>query len=109
MRQIPCTIAVLLAVALAGCAAALPPVLAADIAYAQQQWPESTAETLQQGRQRYVVRCSNCHALIVPSAHQPGRWRKEINEMSKRAHVLPLERDLILQYLVTQSRDATKP
>lgn len=87
--------------------ASVPLATAADSEWAARTWPDATSAQLQQGRRAYVLRCTGCHALVPPAEHTPARWREEVGLMADRSLLLQADRDAILRYLLTISRDVT--
>jgi hypothetical protein len=55
--------------------------------------------TLQQGRNLYVSRCIECHALPAVSSHSATKWPGTVDRMSARASLKPAERDALIDYL----------
>ena len=86
---------------LAGCGGGLREPNPADALRAQGSWPGIETAQLREGRARYVRKCSGCHALVLPEAHSPDRWRHELDDMTERAGLEADDRLLIEQYLVT--------
>lgn len=94
----------LAAVAVAGCAAQLPPPGAEDAARAQLRWPGTTVEQLAHGRALYVEHCSGCHRVYRPGEYPSDRWPKLVGEMAERAKLNPAQADEVVRYLVATSR-----
>lgn len=61
-----------------------------------------------EGRKLYVVKCGSCHYLYRPGAHTPDEWVEQMEEMAERAKVTDVEREAILQYLVTMAVDSAE-
>lgn len=91
------------ALVVAGCATLAQPT-ALDAAWAAKRWPEVTQAELQRGRALYVKRCAGCHALRLPERYPAASWEHHVDEMGKRAHLAPEEREPVLHYLLTMSR-----
>lgn len=106
LRAAVAAVMVVACVALAGCTSVIPVPTTVDSQWAQQRWPETTVATLEHGRALYVSKCSGCHSLYVPTRVPATRWPAMIDEMTRRANLLPDQRDLILRYLLTASRNA---
>jgi len=98
------TISFLILAAIAACTSAVPVPTGDDATWASRQWPETSIETLTQGRTLYVARCAGCHALVPPARHSADRWLQEVPRMTQRAHLGERERDVITRYLLTASR-----
>ena len=93
---------------LLGCVGLAHPDLA-DVARAQALYPQADLATLEAGRKAYVSRCAGCHALFLPRSRGPAEWPKRVAEMDKDAKLLPGERELITQFLVTLSSRDRQP
>ncbi|MCB9550064.1 MAG: cytochrome c [Myxococcales bacterium] len=91
------------AAGLLGCTPALVRPDAEDVAWASGQWPGTTLQDLESGRDRYVRRCAGCHTLYVPDAYPPARWPHHVDTMAERSRLAPGERDLIVRYLSVAS------
>jgi mono/diheme cytochrome c family protein len=91
----------LLAAAPACAGLALPGPL--DAERAQARYPKASVQSLTEGRQLFVSRCSGCHTLPRPTAHGPSEWPSVIGEMARDAKLDPAQRELVEQYLVTMS------
>ena len=105
MKRMLTLFAVAAALGAQGCVGLAHPV-AADVPRAQEHFPEATLASLVLGREAYSRRCAGCHALFLPGSRSPAQWPKDIEEMERDAKLLPGERVLIEQFLVTM---ATRP
>src|SRR5262249_34730082 len=94
-RAVPILLAIL-----AGCASAVPVPTERELAAARRDDPQATLDSLRFGRERYVARCSGCHALHGPRELSPAEWRAELDEMGAKAKCAPDERRAIERYLV---------
>jgi hypothetical protein len=98
-------VVVLLLVAAASCGGgAIPHPTDANLARARSRWPDTTAASLERGRELYVARCSGCHPLHPPDTQPAARWAALLDEMAPRAHLDATERDLVLRYLTSASK-----
>ncbi|MCC7264406.1 MAG: hypothetical protein IT369_17990 [Candidatus Latescibacteria bacterium] len=89
-------------VLLGGCAGAmLPPLSPAQIEWAGQQWRDMGAERLEEARLLYVIRCSGCHNLFLPTAKETGEWEQILPKMAERAKLTDVQRNEIWRYLQT--------
>jgi hypothetical protein len=93
-------------VALWGCAARVPPaVSAADVAWAQQRWPEVSHQDLERGRSLLQSKCGgSCHLPPSPGDQSATAWPRHVAEMSVRAGLTIDSQRLLEQYLVTLAR-----
>ena len=91
--------ALVLALALVGCAPRQPPTVTASDA---QRGNVELAE-LQQGRKLLIGKCTNCHKAPMPNEHTAAEWPEKLDEMAARASLDMGEQKLIEKYLVTMS------
>jgi hypothetical protein len=61
--------------------------------------------TVMQGRTLYVKNCASCHNLYPPQSYTASEWRDNVNNMQKRAKINDAEKETILKYLSTKSRN----
>jgi hypothetical protein len=94
-----------------GCASRVPPVVsAADVAWAQQRWPEVSHQDLERGRSLLQAKCGNgCHLPPSPRDRAAAEWPRHVAEMSVRAGLTGDSRRLVEHYLVTLARTEPKP
>jgi len=55
--------------------------------------------SLQIGRQLFLERCGDCHALQAPGGRNSMQWRTVMNVMAPRAHLNPEQKAQVLAYL----------
>jgi mono/diheme cytochrome c family protein len=88
----------------AGCARSVPPpATPTDASWAATTWPGTTLAALDQGRQLYGARCAGCHLPVAPASIAPAAWPGHVDEMTTRAHLTPIEAELVTHYLVALS------
>lgn len=80
--------------------AMLPQLTPAQVQWAGQQWAGEEAR-IAAARRLYVNRCSGCHNLILPAAHDLDKWRKVLDEMALKARLDDFQREEIWRYLQT--------
>lgn len=90
------------------CTGAVPSVSPADMQWATQTWPDASEAQLEQGRTLYVNHCGGCHALVPPQKHSGDRWKTELAQMAPRAKLREPDRELVLRYLLTASRQTAE-
>jgi cytochrome c5 len=92
------------------CSAALPTPNDAQLKSAQKLYPESSIESLNEGRRLYVQKCSGCHNLHLPQELEAARWQEEVHNMVSSKGVVATEDETqqILHYLVGASRPTTE-
>jgi hypothetical protein len=73
-----------------------PPVNAEFMAAAK---PAAPAERLEQGRQLYTTRCTQCHDLEMLDSRTVGNWKSEVAGMARRAKVDDAQQNVIMEYL----------
>jgi hypothetical protein len=84
-----------------------PPVNSEFLATAKVSTP---AQTLEEGRNLYTKRCSECHDLEMVDSRTISSWQKAIAGMAGRAHVNEAQQARMLDYLTAALVvvDATK-
>jgi nitrate/TMAO reductase-like tetraheme cytochrome c subunit len=65
----------------------------------------TTLKQLTDGRALYVNKCASCHNLHLPNTHTKAQWEKSLSKMQKNAKITDQEKDIILQYLFTNSKE----
>ncbi|HET9959390.1 MAG TPA: hypothetical protein VFQ61_33095 [Polyangiaceae bacterium] len=97
---------IVLAAGLTGCASSLPPPTAAQVQAAQEREPAASLADLTRGRDLYVQKCGNCHALRDPAGMNREQWDHAIHEMRTEQNVklTEAEHQDILRYLDAASR-----
>lgn len=64
----------------------------------------TSLEKLQQGRGLYIKQCGSCHNLYLPSSYTSKAWKPIMDRMQKRAHIDDSQKELIMAYLQTNSK-----
>lgn len=93
---------------LAGCASAVPAPTERDAATARRTDPAATVASLAHGRERYIARCSGCHALHGAYERRADEWPAMVSKMAKRAKCTDDERRAIELYLTSVSEGGVK-
>jgi hypothetical protein len=93
----------ILAAAVAACAAPYHPVTPDQVRVAEQRFPGSSRETLEKGRVLTLSHCSRCHRPFEPAEFRAEAWPALVGEMRKGAGLDDQEEALIVRYLVTAS------
>ena len=83
------------------CAGQIPRPTSLQAEWAAQRWPGTTSERLETGRALYVLKCSGCHTLRLPSVYSEERWPAILDKMQKRAKITDDEKQQILQFVLT--------
>lgn len=65
---------------LAGCVSLIEPGVA-HVDWAEQQWPGTTLEDLQEARALYKDKCTLCHPVRSPRRYEPDEWEFAIYRM----------------------------
>ena len=86
---------------IAACAGQIPRPTRMQARIASQRWPGVTADALERGRSLYIVRCSGCHTLRLPSADPAERWLPILDKMQKRSKLADSEKEAILRYVLS--------
>jgi hypothetical protein len=100
---------VLGATAWLACAGSVPSVTDQHALVAARRWPGTTRADLELGRERYVNRCSSCHALFPPGRFPASTWHQMVGEMAKRAKLDARDQEVVLRYLLTFARTDEVP
>ena len=66
---------------------------------ADPQTKANDLSELQEGRRLYIAKCGGCHTLYLPGKHTKQEWQVTINNMATRAHLAPLEKIRVFNYL----------
>jgi hypothetical protein len=74
----------------------------ADVTSANKRWAGTDSVALHQGYDLYVNKCGACHVLYRPTKFSEEKWKKEVPDMSPRAHITPQETEMILRYVLTR-------
>lgn len=61
--------------------------------------------TLTHGREMYIAHCGSCHNLYLPDKFTTTEWSKEVNLMQKKAKINDDQKELILKYLTSKSKN----
>ena len=82
-----------------------PPVTPALLTAAKSRAPLAP---LQEGRQLYTARCTECHDLELLDSRSPTGWEKAVASMAGRAHLSDAQQARIVEYLAVawQSLDS---
>lgn len=65
----------------------------------------TSLDTLLEGRKLYISSCSSCHNLFLPEKFTHREWEKNVEEMQEKAKINDIQKELILKYLKSQSKD----
>jgi len=57
------------------------------------------------GRKTYITSCGSCHSLYLPEQYTKTEWRVTLDSMQKRAKITEDEKNIILQYLLSKSKE----
>jgi len=90
---------------LLSCSGAIPQPTIKQADQASQRWPGTNSETLAQGRQLYISKCSGCHSVKVPSLYSEAQWDTLLRTMGTSAKLNKDEYDKILHYVLTMSNE----
>lgn len=90
--------------AVVGCGGSIPQPTDQHTAVARSRWPDTTRQSLVQGRALYIDHCGGCHPLYEPGRFTAAEWSSITAEMAPRAKLAPGETDLVRRYLVVLSK-----
>jgi cytochrome c5 len=77
----------------------LSPPSHAELAAAQQRWPDATLESLISGQTIYTTKCNTCHGLKKIPGRTEASWDKEINRMAPKAKITEAEKEKLKRYI----------
>ena len=100
----------IVAVALAGCSAALPEPTATHVSRLRANDPSVSLGDLERGRSLYVARCTGCHTLKEPRRFSAEAWVTALEKMEVEEGVKleATEARDIRRYLVAMSASETR-
>lgn len=102
--------AVILSVALAACgprAGATPgPLTAAAAEAARARWADASPESLERGRQLFLLNCHRCHEYPDRPTYEVDEWPSIIQRMGRKAHLSDADARLVLRFVLAD-RQAT--
>ena len=104
-RVLHFTIFILPGVLLLSCSGSIPEPTITQVERASQRWPGTNSETLAQGRQIYVTKCSGCHSVKVPSRYSEVQWDTLMRTMGTQAKLNKDEYEKILHYVFMTSKE----
>jgi hypothetical protein len=73
---------------------------ARGVAWAATRWPGATEGSLSTGRDHFLSKCNGCHAYPDLAAVPEGRWPEILEDMAKKSHLGPEERDAVLHFVL---------
>lgn len=65
----------------------------------------TSIDTLIAGRKFYIISCGSCHSLYLPERYTKAEWRKTMDNMQERSNITVEQKELILKYLESKSKD----
>jgi len=68
---------------------------------ARSRWPDASAESLEQGRQLFLVNCHRCHSYPDRTAYTAEEWPSLVRRMGRKAHISDAEAMLVLRFVLT--------
>lgn len=104
-RALHFSIFILAGINLLSCSGVIPQPTFTQVEQASQRWPGTNIETLIQGRQLYVLKCSGCHSVKVPSFYSEVQWDTLMKTMGTSAKLNKDEYNKILHYVLTMSKE----
>ncbi len=64
-----------------------------------------SVDSLIDGRTLYIKHCGSCHNLYLPEKFTATEWEKNVSEMQLKSKINDFQKDNILHYLQTRSKD----
>ena len=94
-----------IAALIVGCAAAIPSITTGDA-----ERVGVPIDLLRDGRERYIAKCSGCHALYAPPKYTTAEWDREMEEMRERSRLTDEDFERITTFLHAFAKtDAPSP
>lgn len=86
----------------------LPAPTPVDASRARAKWSDSTVQSLEEGRRKYIENCSGCHQLKAPSAVPKETWSTWVERMRTGQGVKVSDQgaELIVRYLYAMAERA---
>jgi len=91
-------------IVLFSCSGTVPEPTLEHGAWAAKKWPGTNVQSLSQGRELYIVKCSGCHSVKPPSLFSDAEWDTLLPPMKKQAKLKNEEYEKIFQYVITMSK-----
>ncbi|HEY2409289.1 MAG TPA: cytochrome c [Polyangiaceae bacterium] len=87
------------------CTEGMPHATSADASRVAARFPQSSANSLEEGRLLYLTHCGSCHALREPSSLAADAWPARVDDMQKSqgVHLSNEDARSITAYLVAVS------
>ena len=61
------------------------------------------------GEELYYDKCGGCHRLYTKTKLSKEKWRREVEDMSKKAKLSDEEKRMIIEYLANENLHIAKP
>ncbi|MFO0647262.1 MAG: hypothetical protein U0326_13575 [Polyangiales bacterium] len=102
--------AVILSVGLAACgprAGSTPgPLTAAAAEAARARWADASPESLERGRQLFLLNCHRCHEYPDRPTYEVDEWPAIIQRMGRKAHLSDADAQLVLRFVLADRQAA---
>jgi hypothetical protein len=86
------------------------PLSASSVANALQQWPGTSEEQLEQGRQLFLQNCNGCHDYPDLVAYPEQKWPAAARRMGNKADLPEVDTELVLHFiLASRAQQAAAP
>ncbi len=66
---------------------------------ATQRWPDSSPESLEQGRKAFLASCDGCHAYPDLAHYTEDRWPIIMKRMGPKSDLAQEDSDRVLQFI----------
>ena len=67
----------------------------------QQKYPDATAQTLSNGHELYIGKCTDCHRKKNIFAYSEEKWKDIIADMAPKSHLTAKETDDLYKYVLS--------
>ena len=72
----------------------------------QVKYPETTLATLNEGHSIFIGACTNCHSQYNIYKRSEASWLHEIDDMSPKAKLTPIQKDALTKYILAMKAAA---
>jgi mono/diheme cytochrome c family protein len=85
------------------------PLSANALASAQRQWPGTSGEELERGRQLFLQHCDACHSYPDRAAYSEQKWPSIARRMGAKADLPEADTELVLRFILANRLEPGAP